>query len=42
LPQHVRTEFVVLFTWKEPNPSDKLRGMTPSDDADAPATPGKK
>jgi hypothetical protein len=29
---HTRTEFVILFIWKEPTPSDTLRG-------DAGATP---
>jgi hypothetical protein len=24
--QHERTEFVILFIWQEPTPSDKLRG----------------
>jgi hypothetical protein len=23
---HTRTEFVILFIWKEPTPSDALRG----------------
>ena len=31
---HTRTEFVVLFIWKEPTPSDSLRG----EDAPAPTT----
>jgi hypothetical protein len=25
---HERTEFIVLFIWKEPTPSDDLRGIT--------------
>ena len=29
---HNRTEFVILFIWKEPTPSDRLRGF------DEPAT----
>jgi len=36
---HQRTEFILLFIWVEPTPSDKLRGMdegTPP--ASAPAT----
>jgi hypothetical protein len=24
---HRRTEFCILFVWKEPTPSDELRGM---------------
>jgi len=34
---HTRTEFVVLFVWKEPTPSDGLRG---EDDKAVAATPG--
>jgi type IV pilus assembly protein PilM len=30
---HSRTEFTVLFIWKEPTPSDKLRGMDSGPDA---------
>jgi hypothetical protein len=33
-PLHRRTEFVLFFVWKEPTPSDALRGE------DAPAKPG--
>jgi hypothetical protein len=25
--QHVRTDFLILFIWKEPTPSDALRGV---------------
>jgi len=33
---HTRTEFVILFIWKEPTPSDALRGIqdTPPPSAD--------
>jgi hypothetical protein len=34
---HTRTEFVILFIWKEPTPSDALRGMAgPAGAAPAP------
>ncbi len=32
-PQHERTEFIILFVWQEPTPSDLLRGF---DDAASP------
>jgi hypothetical protein len=32
---HTRTEFIILFIWQEPTPSDKLR-----ESAAAPGTPG--
>ncbi len=39
-----RTEFVIVFIWKEPTPSDKLRGLaasTPPSAAPPPAQPGQ-
>jgi hypothetical protein len=35
-PGHKRTEFVVLFIWKEPTPSDDL--MKPTEDTGPPST----
>ena len=35
-PQRERTEFIILFVWQEPTPSDLLRGF---DDATAPTPP---
>jgi hypothetical protein len=32
---HIRTEFIVMFVWKEPTPSDARRGM----DSGTPSTP---
>ena len=30
--RHTRTEFVILFVWREPTPSDGLRGgLTPAE-----------
>jgi hypothetical protein len=28
--EHTRTEFIILFIWREPTPSDVLRGETDS------------
>jgi len=30
---HSRTEFVVLFIWREPTPSDELRGVSEGGDS---------
>ena len=36
---HTRTEFVILFIWKEPTPSDSLRGEDDKAVAANPAAP---
>jgi hypothetical protein len=38
---HTRTEFVLLFVWKEPTPSDALRGDTGAPPAGQQAPGGK-
>jgi type IV pilus assembly protein PilM len=38
--QHSRTEFIVLFVWKEPTPSDALRGDTGAATGTGGAKPG--
>jgi hypothetical protein len=34
-----RTEFVILFIWKEPTDSDRLRNLKPPDQGGAAAAP---
>ena len=36
---HTRTEFIIVFFWKEPTPSDKLRNDDPDARPAAPAAP---
>jgi hypothetical protein len=37
---HTRTEFIILFVWKEPTPSDLLRGQPAEGSGSPPAFGG--